>query len=94
MPNPHIVNNNDGLSTLWLIAKHYQVSFEQLKQRNLHIMNRFPAKHPRYGWLKLGDKVFLPVSQIGNRELGAAAGKPSPKNTLIDSAGGVEPSPA
>jgi hypothetical protein len=83
MPNPHVVNNNDGLSTLWLIAKHYQVSFEELKRRNLHIMNRYPAKHTRYGWLQIGDKVFLPTSQTGNRTVGTHSQR-STKNELID----------
>jgi hypothetical protein len=83
MPNAHVVNNNDGLSSLWLIARHYQVPFEELKRRNLHIMNRFPNKHPRHGWLELGDKVFLPTSQLGNRTL-VAPGQRSPKNEVID----------
>lgn len=83
MPNPHIVNNHDGLSTLWLIAKHYRLPFEELKRRNLHIMNRFPAKHPRYGWLKTGDKVFLPTNQSGNQVLGSVGQSP-PKNAPID----------
>jgi hypothetical protein len=83
MPNPHVVNNNDGLSSLWLIARHYQVPFEELKRRNLHIMNRFPNKHPRHGWLVLGDKVFLPTNQLGNRTL-VDPGQRSPKNEFID----------
>ena len=83
MPNPHVVNNYDGLSSLWLIARHYQVPFEELKRRNLHIMNRFPNKNPRHGGLVLGDKVFLPTNQLGNRTL-VDPGQRSPKNEFID----------
>ncbi|ATB40763.1 membrane protein [Cystobacter fuscus] len=81
MPNPHTVNDKDGLSSLWLIAKHYRVSLDDLKQRNSLIMNRFPVGHPRHGWLKLGDKVLIPAAHGGGRAMGPQM---SSSNTLID----------
>jgi hypothetical protein len=83
MPNPHIVNNDDGLSSLWLIASHYQVPLQELKSLNLHIMNRVPVGHRRHGWLRVGDKVMLPSKALGNRALGNS-GQRSPKNEFID----------
>lgn len=84
MPNPHTVNNDDGLSSLWLIARHYQVPLQDLKSLNLHIMNRVPIGHRRHGWLRVGDKVMLPSkAALGNRVLGNS-GQRSPKNEFID----------
>lgn len=62
MPNPHTVNDVDGLSSLWLIAKHYRVSLEALRERNSHLLNRHPLGHPRRGWLMPGDRVVIPAS--------------------------------
>ncbi|RYZ43923.1 MAG: LysM domain-containing protein [Myxococcaceae bacterium] len=78
MINPHTVNNNDGLSSLWLIAKHYRVSLEELKQKNSLIMKRHPIGHPRHGWLRCGDRVLIPTARAGNSATGRLASSPNP----------------
>ncbi|WP_157823939.1 glycine zipper family protein [Melittangium boletus] len=81
MPNPHTVNDRDGLSSLWLIAQHYRVPLDSLQQRNTHIMNRFPAGHPRHGWLMLGDKVIVPaIETVGQ----GSSSRQIPGNDFID----------
>ncbi|NOK22165.1 glycine zipper family protein [Corallococcus carmarthensis] len=81
MPSAHVVNEIDGLSSLWLIAKHYRVQMVALEQRNSLIMSRFPPGHPRRGWLKVGDRVLLPLAQ---EEASAARQSKQSKNTLLD----------
>jgi hypothetical protein len=82
MPNIHTVNAKDGLSSLWLIAKHYRVTFEELQRRNPSVMNRLPIGHPRHGWLNIGDKIFIPSAHDHEQSTNH---RKSSGNSLIDS---------
>ncbi len=70
MPKEHIVNKKDGLNSLWKIAKHYNVSFQELKQKNSHLKDRDPAY-----WINIGDKILLPEKQPANKKVGGCVGK-------------------
>ncbi len=70
MPKEHIVNKKDGLNSLWKIAKHYNVSFQELKQKNSHLKDR----DPEY-WINIGDKILFPEKQPANKKLGGCVGK-------------------
>lgn len=77
----HTVNDKDGLSSLLLISKHYKVPLDELKQSNPLVMNRVSAGHPQHGWLKLGDKIFLPKADGSARVSSSTA---FAENTVID----------
>jgi hypothetical protein len=81
MPNPHTVNERDGLSSLRLIARHYQVPLEALQRRNPHLMNRFAPGHPRRGWLMLGDKILLPMNEAKGQD---RVHSQEVRNSLVD----------
>ncbi|WP_404368790.1 hypothetical protein ACIHQR_05030 [Corallococcus coralloides] len=69
------------MSSLWLIAKHYRIQLTALEQRNSLIMSRFPQGHPRRGWVKVGDKVHLPLATA---DVPATRHSAIPPNTLLD----------
>jgi hypothetical protein len=71
MSNQHVVNNHDGLSHLWLIAKHYRVSFCELQSLNPGILARHSPGDKLYGMLQVGDKVQLPKNQLSDKEVGS-----------------------
>ncbi|MBN8231088.1 LysM peptidoglycan-binding domain-containing protein [Corallococcus macrosporus] len=87
MPGIHVVNESDGLSSLWLIAKHYKVPMSALEQQNPLIMGRLPSGHRRRGWLQVGDKVYLPLAQ--EEVLATRHSKPSTNTPWTATSGGA-----
>lgn len=55
MPETHVVRDNDGLNSLWSVAEHYRVSWQELLEANPKLKDR----RPEYG-LNVGDEVFFP----------------------------------
>jgi hypothetical protein len=67
MKATHIVNEKDGLDSLWSIAIHYGVDFDRLKNCNPHIINRYALDHPHYEYIYPGDNVYLPYHEKNMR---------------------------
>lgn len=81
MPKKYNVKKGD---TLWDIAKQHNVSFQELKEANPGIMNRYPEGDKQYGWVFVGDEVIIPNQELKSKEVGQICEKCQQKEKLTN----------
>lgn len=67
MPSTHLVTKGDNLTSMTLIALHYDVSFKDLIEANKHHRNIANRKRQDevWGYIDIGDQINIP-QQTGN----------------------------